>query len=145
MTVEVRHTSGDPQSLELASLTALALRCEAREDPPGIDGRIVRVSVDGHVVASLELGSVPRDGAWITRMAASLARSVTGASAGFGGQGTVEALHGAHGVGRYDADRIAGARREARLRDRRRRTEASGLPVPATTGDDATAADDGGK
>lgn len=139
MTVEVCHTHGDSQCLELASMTAMVLRCETREDPPGIDGRIVRVSVDGHVVASMELGPTPRTDDWIKRMAQSLARSVNEAYAGFGGQGTVVQLHATHGIERYDANRIAGARRAARLRDRRRRTEASSLPT-ATTGDD-----DGGK
>jgi hypothetical protein len=142
VTVEVCHTFGDAGCLELASLTAMALRCEVREDPPGIDGRIVRVSVHGHVVASVELGPAPRTDEWVTRMAASLARSVLAAGADFGGQGDVSALHKAHGLDRYDAAKIWRARSATRARDRRRVAEAAGLPT-ATNG--TTATDDGGE
>jgi hypothetical protein len=128
--IELRY-SADPTCVELAALAALTLRCEAVQDPE-LDSRVLLL-VDGRQVASVYVGGSPRSSEWVSAMAARLA--ATPFDAGFGGQGSVEALHGAHGLGRYDADRIASARREARLRDARRRAVGPGtvVPVPATT------------
>jgi hypothetical protein len=105
--------------------------------------RSVRVLVDGRQVGSVYLGAVPRSDEWGERMAQSLVRAVT--SQGFGGQGTVEALHATHGVQRYDADRIAGARRAARMRDGRKRATGPAVAFPASTEADGSVDDRGGE
>lgn len=129
-TVEVRH-SAHPTCVGLAALAASTLGCPAVQDPPEGDDRSVRVLADGRQVASVYVGDAPRSSEWVSAMAARLAASVN--DGGFGGQGTVEALHAAHGVARYDAERIAGARRAARMR---RRAAAAGTTPTAGTDDD---------